>query len=299
MIPAWQKFNRATLDDGKFNAELVPPMYSGTKDYWPPAFPGYIDNEEHPFGYSSSLYLDNGVPNKNWSIGESPQLFEENKKKMSGDWKYLTKKVEYNVNASGYRTRNWKDINWKGSIVIFGDSCTFGSGLAEDETISAVLERKLGRPVINMGAPGCSNHQIVNNCSTLINKFDVPCAVIINWSTSDRFRYYYKNGYHDVGPWDSNNAGEPIDGVDISKLWLSTYMDRYNELCTTYYLSRTAEALWKNRTKYITISYFDYIAHYTRADQFFKIKNTARDLVHPGYENSLEVAEYLKCKLQE
>jgi hypothetical protein len=57
--------------------------------------------------------------------------------------------------------------------------------------------------------------------------------------------------------------------------------------------------MFAGRTKYITISYFDYVAHYTRADRFFKITNTARDLIHPGYENSLEVAEYLKCKLQE
>ena len=287
------------MHDGKYNADLVLPKYSGTGDYWPPLFPGYIDHVEHPFTYSSSLHLDNGAPNKNWSIGESLESFEEAKKKAPADWKYLTKKVEYNVNRSGYRTKEWEEIDWKESVVIFGDSCTFGSGLAEDETISAVLEQKIGRPVINMGSPGCSNHQIVNNCSTLIEKFDIPYAVIINWSTSDRFRYYFKNGYHDVGPWDSDNKGEPIDGVDISKLWLSTYMDRYNELCTTYYLSKIASALWKGRTKYITISYFDYIAHYTRADMFFKIKNTARDLVHPGYENSLEVAEYLKCKLQE
>lgn len=298
MIPVWQNFVRAKFDDGKFNAELVPPQHSGTKDYWPPIFPGYLDNADHPFTYASSLYLDEGKPNKLWCSGEDPELFEKNKKKMPDDWKYLTKNVEYNINRSGYRTKEWEDIDWKNSVVIFGDSCTFGTGLAEDETISSILEQQLGRPVINMGAPGYSNHQIVNNCATLIEKFEIPYAVIINWSTSDRFRYYYKNGYHDAGPWDSG-TGKPVDGVDISKLWLETYMDLYNELCTTYYLAKTASALWKNRTKYITISYFDYVAHYTRADQFFKIKNTARDLIHPGYENSVEVAEYLKCKLQE
>lgn len=300
IIPDWQRSIKNRLNDNKYNSELVPPKFSGTGDFWPPLFPGYIDNSEHPFTFSRSLHFQiNTPPSNKWCIGETPEQFEENKKKMPPDWRYATKRVHYNVNKSGFRTKEWANIDWKNSIVILGDSCTFGVGLAEDETISHILEKSIGRPVINLGIPGCSNHQILNNCATIINKFDIPYGIVINWSTSDRFRYYFKNGYHDVGPWDSDGNGQPIDGVTISKLWGMTYFDRYNEMCSSYYISKAAEAMWKGRTKYITISYFDYIAHYMRADAYFKIKNTARDLAHPGYENSLEVAEYLKCKLSE
>jgi hypothetical protein len=296
-IPDWHATAKHKFDDEKFNAEIVIPKFSGTGDFWPPMFPGYLDNADHPFTYARSLNPKLNNTNK-WCLGEAPEQFEESKKKMPASWKYATKEVEYKINSSGYRTREWKDIDWKNSIVILGDSCTFGVGLAEDETISHVLESKLKRPVINLGVPGCSNQQIINNCSTILNKFEVPYGVVINWSTSDRFRYYFKMGYHDVGPWDSHINNQPIDGVNISKLWQMTYFDRYNELCSAFHISRTAKALWKDRTRYVTISYFDYVAHYTRSDMFFKIQNTARDLAHPGYENSLEVAEYLKCKLK-
>jgi hypothetical protein len=240
-FPDWHDNVRGTLDDGKFNADIVIPKFSGTGDYWPPLFPGYIDNPIHPFTASSSLHSKSAAVGSNeWCIGESPEQFEENKKKMPADWKYANKKIHYNVNASGFRTKNWKDIDWKESVVILGDSCTFGVGLAEDETISYVLEKNLNRPVINLGIPGCSNHQILNNCSTIINKFDIPYGVVINWSTSDRFRYYYKTGYHDVGPWDADNKGDPIDRVNMSKLYQLTYFDRYNEMCSAYYISRVA-----------------------------------------------------------
>lgn len=295
--PNWSKELKHQMDDGKFNASTVIPKFSATGDYWPAPFPDYIGNAEHPFTFARSLHFDtNFESTSEWCAGESPEQFKENKKKMPTDWKYASKKVLYKVNSSGYRTKEWKQLDWKNSVVILGDSCTFGVGVDEEETISSLLEQKIGRPVINLGTPGCSNQQILNNCSTILNNFEVPYAVVINWSTADRFRYFFKTGYHDVGPWDTNNM---IDGVDISELWKLTYVDRYNELCLAYNISRTAQALWKDRTKYVTISYFDYVAHYTRADRFFEIKNTARDLMHPGYENSLEVSEYLKCKLEE
>jgi len=298
MFPTWQNFFKDKLNDGKFNADLVPPKFSATNDFWPPLFPGYIDNNTHPFTYCDALYDKGDADKTKWCLGESPSQFESNKEKMPPDWKYRTKEVEYKVNTSGYRTKEWSDIDWKNSVVIFGDSCTFGSGIAEDETISSVLESNLSRPVINMGVPGGSNQLILNNCATLIEKFGIPYGVVINWTTTDRFRYYFKNGYHDVGPWDDIDK-ERIDGVDVTDLWTKTYMDQYNELCSAYFISKIAKSMWEGRTKYITISYFDYVAHYTRANKFFKIINTARDLLHPGYENSLEIAEYLKCKLQE
>jgi len=298
--PNWRRFQRHGFDDGKFNLEFTSNRGDGTEH--PPLFPGYINHASHPLTYIQSLTyeIDGKLTNK-WSGTDSPERFNESKKKSPSDWKYLTKDVDYLVNTSGFRTTEFKNIDWQNSIVLLGCSCTFGIGLAEDETIAYELEQRLGRPVINLGIPGGSNQHIINVCSALREKFPTPAGIVINWSTGDRFPYYFKYDQYQVGPWDTTSVrGSDLirDGVNISKLWENRYFDRYNELCESYYLSRTANAIWKDITKYVTISQFTDAAHAMRVDKFFEIDLGARDLLHPGHASSIKIAEYLYSKLK-
>lgn len=283
-----------TFNDGKFNWIT----HSDNA-----VLPGYVNDTDHPFTYCYSLtHVDptTGNPDTGFCIGDDPKLFQKNLLKMPSSWKYRTKKVEYKVNASGYRTKEWKDIDWKNSVVIFGCSMTFGTGLNEDETISYHLEKKLGRPVINLGYPSGSNNLILNNSAACIENFEIPWGVVINWSTTDRFRFYEKMGYIDTGPWlNPNNKPVMSENVNVSDLWLNFYYNPANEKTTSFYLSRAAKAMWEGRTKYCTISYFEDSAHVTRSDQVFLINpnDRARDVIHPGEGDSIKVAEYLSKKL--
>lgn len=282
------------FNDGKFNRTPI-------NDYV--YLPGYVNNENHPFALCKSLTHVNELtryPDNRYCMGDGPDELKKNLNKAPPNWKYKTKEVRYNVNNSGYRTKEWKDIDWKNSVVIFGCSCTFGVGLAEDETISYHLEQQLGRPVINLGCPSGSNNLILNNSATCIEKFGVPWAVVMNWTTTNRFRYYAKNEYVDLGPWQHSEKNRMVNDVNVSKLWLDFYYDVYNENTTNYYISKSAKAIWEDRTRYCTISYFDQSAHVMRADKFFYINpdDRARDLIHPGETNSIEVATYLAERLK-
>lgn len=284
--PSWIDTARKQLDTDYWSMDM--------DTYWP----GYINNQDHPFGHCYNQYSND---NK-WSATDSPKLFEINKKAAPADWKYHTKEVKYIVNSSGYRTIEWKDIDWKNSVVILGDSCTYGVGLDEDETISYNLEKMLGRPVINLGVPGSSNNSMVNNGSIIIEKFDIPYGVVVNWSAPNRFRYYYSNGYMDVSksifhktPFGGNLV---VEDTNLSTLWTNTYINPTNEMCLNYFLGRNSSALWKGRSRYVSISFFPETAHYMRCDQYFKNNGTARDLLHPGSDDALEVAKYLYEKLK-
>jgi hypothetical protein len=291
--PNWSDYSKHHFNDNKFVLKKV-----WAKEH-PVDFPGYIENADHPFTYCNSLtHLVKGKPSDNWSGTDSPELYLNNLKTAPLDWRYRSKKITYKVNSSGYRTREWKDINWKESIVILGCSNTFGIGLDEDETISYMLESKINRPVINLGYPSGSNELILNNSVALFENFGAPYGVVINWSTPDRMRYFFKDGYLDLGPWNHDTYDSFQDGVDIDKLYKLSTLDENNVISKNYYISRTANSIWSGRTKYVTFSYFGISAHYSRADEFFTIDNGARDMLHPGHKNSEEVANFLYEKLK-
>jgi hypothetical protein len=62
-----------------------------------------------------------------------------------------------NVNASGIRSNGTPAAPLDGAIWFMGGSTTFGFGVADNETIPAALEARLGRPVLNLGVAGHSS----------------------------------------------------------------------------------------------------------------------------------------------
>ena len=117
--------------DGKFNL----PFGSGVN-----LFPSYLNNPKFPFG---TIFPDTGGVYY-WMQGDTEETFEKNKVTQSSKWKYLTKPVTYTLNQHGFRAPEWDQIDWKNSVVLFGDSCTYGVGISDDETIGFQLEQLLG-----------------------------------------------------------------------------------------------------------------------------------------------------------
>lgn len=290
----WQG-ERHFLDDGKFHMNVTDVTDKGIEH--PAYFPGYIEDKNHPLLFCNSLTHRDKQGNvmSTWSGSDSPDNFEKNKSRAPKGWKYFNKEIVYKVNNSGYRTYNWDEVNWEDSILLLGCSCTYGVGVAEDETLAYLLEKISGKKVINLGSPAGSNSLIVTLLSLALEKFPKPKAVVINWTAGDRYRHYFRNRFFDVGPWNSKNLfgkSEIVDGISIGDAWESRYLNRYNELAENFYLAKMAKAMCSS-TKYVSLSYFDYIAHYTRSDFFVPADISARDMLHPGANIHLQAAKQI------
>ena len=227
--------------------------------------------------------------------GDNEELFEHNKTKVGNDWKYLKAKVTYTINSDGYRAPEWDNIDWKNSVVLFGDSCTYGVGISDEDTISSQLEKLLGRPVINLGVGGGSNMLMIHNATHLLEHFGIPYAVANIWSTPNRFRFFTEDSCYNAGPWIAEQISKH---TDVNKLWESIFADPVHEKGLSFYEGKIARAIWKDKTKYSSISFFEDTAYYTRSDAYFQIDNAARDLIHPGTFICKDVAKFLYGKFK-
>lgn len=267
-------------------------------DYRDPVkFPAYIRvNDFYPFLFNPSLttIVDGKISNQ-YSPADSFEKFADSLANQSIDWKYRNKIVTYDVNSSGYRTAEWETIDWKNSIVIFGCSCVYGVGLANDETIDYYLEKETGIPTVNMGFPSGSNDHILINILNLLDyvgEENFPKNIVIGWTTTDRFAFFGERGVHPVGPWDSRKH-QPF-----YPQYIAMFEDRYNQYMRSYYIAKTVRALLKNKTNLIEFSFFPESTYYMRLPgPPIKMIDKARDIIHPGNETSKLVVEYLKDKI--
>jgi hypothetical protein len=246
--------------------------------------PKYLKNKEHPF-----LIRIGKNENENFCISDSEERFKENLKIMPSDWKYRTKEVKYRYNSSGYRTYEWKDIDWKNAIVVLGCSIVFGVGLAEEETFCYQIEKMTGRQTINLGFPGGSNETIGNNCASLINNFDAPYAVIASWTVPDRFRFYEKNDFIDVGNWYLNNK-------EIKKTYDTLIQHEDHIMIKNFYIYEYVKAMLTNKTKLINFTFFKKISSMNNIT-LFNYTGLARDNEHPCSEDNEKVAKYILEKI--
>ena len=109
--------------------------------------------------------------------------------------------TEYKLNSNGYRTNEFKDIDWKESVVIFGCSMVFGEGLDEEQTISYQLSNIINRPVINMGSIGTSIQFSLYNAVVLKENFPTPKAVINLWTEIGRLTAFSTPKAKHYGAW--------------------------------------------------------------------------------------------------
>jgi len=217
----------------------------------------------------------NGVFNFYW--GDDEKSFLKNLKVRKDNWHYSDKKVEYTLNSYGYRTKEFNEINWKESIVIFGCSIIFGEGVSDDETLSYFLEKFSGRNVINMGVSGCSNQFILDTILVLIKKYGYPYSVIVAWTGIARTPFYNFNGVNHLGHW--------VDESDknMVELYRIMYTEDTHAVITSKNIIENVRLLLKNNTKYIDCSFIKDNSYYTNL-LLFDIIDKARDLGHPGHK---------------
>jgi len=143
---------------------------------------------------------------------DTEHLYNENLRKLPKDHKWRiweNKTLTYTVNRQNYRCKNWDEIDWTNSILIFGCSNVFGVGLDDTETISSNITNILNIPVINLGVSGSSAMFSWVNTTKICKAGIQPKAVVYVWTYPERVTVLGSdNLVINSGPW--NSVHEPL-----------------------------------------------------------------------------------------
>ena len=271
--------------DGKF--EWVGGQYIGTTSIY--RIPKYLNDGD---GFLKNEFLPKGKSSFCWPDEEDE--YRKNLKSQPIDWKYRNKEVIYTFNSYGYRVeKEFDQIDWENSIVVFGCSMAFGQGVSDDETLPYFLGKLFNREVVNLGVPSCSNEFMLDNAIRMKNKYGLPYAMIMMWTLSNRLPYYGEESMKHLGMWgnfESGDSGHPDYNAIVNNL----YYNKSNEFSRLYNITEIGRQIFADKTNYFDGSFFCETAHYGKCYDRFGFKNDARDLVHAGSEDLERIANEIK-----
>jgi hypothetical protein len=188
--------------------------------------------DENNLVYTDEAEIQGGFTLK-YECSDDEKTFRENLKTQPEHWYYRTHSVIYTLNSLGYRTREFDQIDWKESIVMFGCSYVFGTGVTDEHTIPYFLEQLCGRPVINMGIGGSSIQTALHNSIILSDsEYPTPKAVVNMLTSISRFNLY-EDSSKDILP-----RHEDVIGFNLMNI-------------------KMMRNLWKNKTIYFEGTSFD------------------------------------------
>lgn len=202
--------------------------------------------------------------------------YQLNLKNQPEDWYYRHNNVKYTLNSHGYRTKEFKDIDWKNSIVIFGCSYIFGTGIDDSNTISIFLQNMLNIPVINMGMGGSSIQFALHNSLMLYKKYGTPKAVIYGMPGITRYLLYQRNYIQSKLGYEDTPNNKAIDHLIPFNLINASLIRN----------------LWEDKCKYYEFSMFPTTAKALGCDSYLPIPDDyARDMSHPGIKSNKLIAK--------
>ena len=218
-----------------------------------------------------------------WAGSDIKSTFLENLKKQPVDWYYRNNKIQYNYNSDGYRTKEFKEVDWKNSIVMFGCSVTNGIGLHEEDTITNRLEKQLDIPVINMGVGASSMLFNLHNLSILHDGYPAPKGVIVIWPTYKRIVEYGKFKFMPHGPWDM----KPNSLIDV---WLK---NDNHAVANAMFISKISRLMWKDKCQYLEYSWCSETTKILKCKKTSSHIDLGRDLLHPGIKTANAIANLI------
>lgn len=231
------------------------------------------------------------VIKRSWTGTDQEWRFKENLSSQPNDWYYRTAPVKYTINSNGYRTEDFKKINWSESVVLFGCSNVYGVGLDDKDTLATRLENIIGIPVINMGQGATSVNYNLHNSIILANGYPTPKAVVQVWPNYDRCVYYQNKFIENHGPWD-------LEKNSYMDLWTTS---ESNPKINAIMAQTTFRQIWQSRTSIYECSFdgasaklFDCTSYRNPDKKQWNApayQDFARDLMHPGIETVKWAAE--------
>jgi hypothetical protein len=125
---------------------------------------------------------------------DDEKTFLDNLKRMPPEWRWRTREINYTTNSNGFRTKEISNIELNNYFLSFGDSTTFGIGLANDDTYTSLISKSLNIEGINLGIPGSGTDVIYYNFLTFMENINVaPKFVIIVWPNVFRKSWFQED----------------------------------------------------------------------------------------------------------
>jgi len=195
--------------------------------------------------------------------------------------------ITYNFNSLGYRTKEFDNIDWANSIVVFGGSDVLGEGIEEQNTLTSIIQAKTGLFTVNMGVGGASIQRTLNDSVLVSVNYPTPKGVVYLWPVHFRAVNYTENKVINNGPW---NWDEPDN---FMKSWV--HEKGTNAVASALFNCMASKHIWKN-TKYLEGSFFKPTAEVLNIHSF-SILDKCKDNIHPGLlsieKAANEIIEYL------
>lgn len=218
----------------------------------------------------------------NFNGYDSKVLFDKHLKSQPFDWYYRDNNVNYTLNSRRYRTTEFDNIDWSNSVVLFGCSNVFGTGLDNNDTISSQLELLINKPVINLGVAASSIQYSVYNSVILASGYPTPLAVVQLWTGYDRCMVFNDDIIENFGSWNL----QPDNFMDL-------WNKNTNSIASALMFREISKQIWIDKTIYheatlfqSTAAIFDNCNHLLSIDK-------ARDLLHPGIKTASLIANHI------
>jgi len=254
------------------------------------------------FFYNNPEEKKSNNPHNVWDFvhPDDYHLYKRHLKTQPHYWFYRHNPIKYTVNSKGYRTKEFDQIDWKNSIVMFGCSHVFGIGNDDKHTIPYYLEEICGIPIINMGINGSSIQAALHNSLITNNKYETPKAIIYSWTSITRYATYQKyNAAYNTLSSSMDYEGLPLIELLKGKQLKREFHDLYNILGINMLYVDLIRNMWKDKCPIYEFSLFANTADYFECDLFSEIQDKARDLHHYGPKTNKLIAEFIHNKIKD
>ena len=157
-----------------------------------------------------------------WAWFDTEDRFKKNLRTQPIDWPYRNRMVRYDLNRLGLRCPDPGRIDWNGSIVALGCSTMYGSGVCEEDSLPASIERLVGIPTINLGRPGAACNLVRMQTSLMLLAGHRPRGVVILWPLPGRFTFLDETDPVPVtlGPWTLDDRSAPSYHKALLECWI-------------------------------------------------------------------------------
>lgn len=121
-----------------------------------------------------------------WSDGDN---FENYKKSLDADpnWYFKDKKITYNINSLGHRSKEIEELDLSNYILFTGCSHTEGIGLGMEDTFLHLVSQQLNCDYYNLGLGATGIDVVLHNLIIWFTNIEKkPKLVIIQWPDPTR-----------------------------------------------------------------------------------------------------------------